>query len=149
LNEPLDLEQFLPYRISVLTNRASRAFARLYEAKFDVKLPEWRVMAVLGRRPGITAREVTEMTAMDKVAISRALHRLQAMGRVNAEEDEVDRRRLRLTLSDKGEEIYRQIVPLAWRIQADLLADLSEEERVVLDRLLNNLMRSAERIDRL
>ena len=148
MNDPLELELFLPYRLSVLANRVSRAFARLYEARFDLKLPEWRVMAVLGRRPGITASEVTDMTAMDKVAISRALSRLQAMGRVIAQEDEGDRRRQLLTLSEKGIEIYRQIVPLAKRIEADLIAELPVEDRAVLDRLLNRLMGAAERIDR-
>jgi DNA-binding MarR family transcriptional regulator len=148
VSEPLDLEQFLPYRFSVLANRVSRAFARLYEARFDLKLPEWRVMAVLGRRPGITAREVTEMTAMDKVAISRALSRLQSMGRVVAREDEGDRRRQLLTLSDQGVEIYRQIVPLAKRIEAELIAELPPEDRAALDRLLSRLTRAAEKIDR-
>jgi len=148
VNDPLELEQFLPYRVSVLANRVSRAFARLYEARFDLKLPEWRVMAVLGRRPGITASDATEMTAMDKVAISRALSRLQAMGRVNVQEDEGDRRRMRLTLSEQGLEIYRQIVPLAKSIEADLISELPAEDRAVLDRLLNRLMIAAERIDR-
>jgi DNA-binding MarR family transcriptional regulator len=148
VKDSLELELFLPYRLSVLANRVSRAFARLYEARFDLKLPEWRVMAVLGRRPGITASGVTEMTAMDKVAISRALSRLQAMGRVNAEEDEGDRRRQLLTLSEKGLEIYRQIVPLAKRIEADLISELPVEDRAVLDRLLSRLMGAAERIDR-
>ena len=34
-------------------------------------------MAVLGRFPGLTAAEVTERTAMDKVQVSRAVARLQ------------------------------------------------------------------------
>ena len=146
--DSLDLEHFLPYRLSVLANRVSHGFGRLYEERFDLKLPEWRVMAVLGRRPGITASDVTEMTAMDKVAISRALSRLQAMGRVNVQEDEGDRRRMRLTLSEQGLEIYRQIVPLAKSIEADLISELPAEDRAVLDRLLNRLMIAAERIDR-
>ena len=62
----LDLEHFLPYRLSVLANRVSRGFARLYERRFDLKLPEWRVIAVLGRHPGITASDVTERTAMTR-----------------------------------------------------------------------------------
>jgi DNA-binding MarR family transcriptional regulator len=148
MNEPLDLEQFLPYRLSVLANRVSRAFARLYEARFDLKLPEWRVMAVLGRRPGISASEVTEMTAMDKVAISRALSRLQQMGRVEAAADPDDRRRQILSLSEAGLEIYRKIVPLAQRIEADLIVELAEQDRAALDRLLSRLMVAAERIDR-
>ena len=144
----LDLEHFLPYRLSVLANRVSRGFGRLYERRFDLKLPEWRVIAVLGRHPGITASDVTERTAMDKVAISRALARLQEMGRVTTQEDEADRRRQILSLSEEGWSIYRQIVPLAKSIEAELLADFSTEDRALLDRLLDSLTSAAEKIDR-
>lgn len=143
----LDLDHFLPYRLSVLANRISRGFGRLYEEKFDLKLPEWRVMAVLGRRPGISASAVVDLTAMDKVAISRALARLQKMGRVVAEADSDDARRQKLSLSDAGEAIYRQIVPLARKIEAALLDGIAAEDRVILDRLLLNLLAKAELID--
>ncbi|MDH3476666.1 MAG: MarR family transcriptional regulator, partial [Rhodospirillales bacterium] len=41
--EAFDLETFLPYRLSVVTNRVSRAFARRYSAEFGLSVPEWRV----------------------------------------------------------------------------------------------------------
>ncbi len=145
--DPLDLEHFLPYRLSVLANRVSRGFARLYEERFDLKLPEWRVMAVLGRRSGITAREVAELTAMDKVAISRAVARLIGMGRVAAETDSADGRRQRLFLSEAGLDIYRQIIPLAKRIEHALVADIEASDLAVLDRLLVRMTEAAESID--
>jgi len=143
----LDLEHFLPYRLSVLANRISHGFGRLYEQKFDLKLPEWRVMAALGRRPGITAREVADFTAMDKVAISRAVARLMEMNRVVAETDSTDGRRQKLTLSDAGLEIYRQIIPMAKRIEAALTEGITDGDLAVLDRLLTRLTDAAEGID--
>jgi len=143
----LDLEHFLPYRLSVLANRVSHGFGRLYEERYDLKLPEWRVMAVLGRRPGITAREVAELTAMDKVAISRAVARLVQMGRVAIETDSADGRRQKLTLSAEGEAIYGQIIPLAKRIESALIDGIAADELAVLDRLLTRLTEAAEDID--
>ena len=143
----LDLEHFLPYRLSVLANRVSRGFGRLYEEKFDLKLPEWRVMAVLGRTPGITAREVAELTAMDKVAISRAVARLMEMGRVSAETDSADGRRQKLSLSEAGLDIYRQIIPLARRIENALVAGIEASDLAVLDKLLAHLTEAAAGID--
>lgn len=147
MEDVLDLEHFLPYRLSVLANRISHGFGRLYEEKFDLKLPEWRVMAALGRRPGITAREVADFTAMDKVAISRAVARLMQMDRVKAEADSADGRRQKLTLSEAGLEIYRQIIPMAKRIEAALTEGISAEDRAVLDKLLTLLTAAAEDID--
>ena len=143
----LDLEHFLPYRLSVLTNHVSRGFSRLYEERFDLKLPEWRVMAVLGRQPGITAREVSEQTAMDKVAISRAVARLIEMDRVSAVTDASDGRRQKLSLSEAGLDIYRQIIPLARRIENALVAGIEASDLAVLDKLLIHLTEAAERID--
>jgi len=143
----LDLEHFLPYRLSVLANHVSRGFGRLYEERFDLKLPEWRVMAVLGRRSGITAREVAELTAMDKVAISRAVARLIEMGRVVAEADSTDGRRQKLSLSEVGLDIYRQIIPMAKRIETALVAGIEASDLAVLDKLLVHLTEAAESID--
>jgi DNA-binding MarR family transcriptional regulator len=145
--DSLDLEHFLPYRLSVLANRISHGFSRLYEEKFDLKLPEWRVMAALGRRPGITAREVADFTAMDKVAISRAVGRLIRMDRIVAEADSADGRRQKLSLSDAGLDIYRQIIPLAKRIEAALTEGVTDGDLAILDKLLTRLTAKAEDID--
>ena len=42
----LNLERFLPYRLSVLSNTVSSRIAKSY-ARFQLTIPEWRVMAVL------------------------------------------------------------------------------------------------------
>ena len=68
----LDLDHFLPYRLSVLSNRISSAIAREYSQRFALGVTEWRVMAVLARYPGLSASKVALRTAMDKVAVSRA-----------------------------------------------------------------------------
>lgn len=147
MEDVLDLEHFLPYRLSVLANRISHGFGRLYEEKFDLKLPEWRVMAVLGRRPGITAREVAEFTAMDKVAISRAVARMMQMGRLTAEADSTDGRRQKLVLSAAGLAVYREIIPMAKRIEAALTEGIADGDLAVLDKLLTRLSNAAEVID--
>src|SRR3546814_12999639 len=44
----LDLERFLPYRLSVLSNRVSQTIADFYVERFGLAVTEWRVIAVLG-----------------------------------------------------------------------------------------------------
>ena len=140
----LELESFLPYRLSVLANRVSAAIAADYAERFDLTIPEWRVMAALGRFPGLSAAEVASFTAMDKVAVSRAVARLIAAKRLLRGVAAEDRRRSVLRLSPAGERIYRQIVPLARRHESRLAAELSEPERRELDRLLDKLLGSAD-----
>lgn len=135
----LDLEHFLPYRLSVLSNRISSAIAREYSKRLSLSITEWRVMAVLGRYPGLSAREVAERTAMDKVAVSRAVAGLMAAGRLQREFDDGDRRRSVLQLSEAGLAIYDQVVPLALGFERHVLESMPEAERALLFRLLDRL----------
>lgn len=135
----LALERFLPYRLSVLSNRVSQTIANAYAARFGLAITEWRVIAVLSRYPGLSANEVAERTAMDKVAVSRAVARLLERGLLQRETDGGDRRRSVLTLSEAGVRIFDEVVPVALRYEGELLALLDDEERQLLDRLLGKL----------
>ena len=132
----LELDAFLPYRLAALSHQVSASLGNLYADRFGLSIPEWRVMAILGRHPNATANVIGERGAMDKVQVSRAVTRLTAAGILDREVDGRDRRRIKLRLSRSGERIYRTIVPLARGYEADLLAGLSTEDRQALTRIL-------------
>jgi DNA-binding MarR family transcriptional regulator len=144
----LDLEHFLPYRLSVLSNRVSSAIARQYSDRFGLSIPEWRVMAVLGGTPGLSAREVAERTAMDKVQVSRAVESLMRAKRVLRAEDAEDGRISRLSLTQKGRAIYDEVVPLALHLEEIFLSALKPEERRQFDALMTKLARQAHLLGR-
>ena len=137
----LALDRFLPYQLSVLTNRVSDAIARQYSERFDLTIPEWRVMAVLGNTPGLSASEVAARTAMDKVQVSRAVANLVENDRVERSADAQDGRITRLALSPRGQAIYHQVAPLALDLEARLIATLSADERKSLDAIMHKLSR--------
>ena len=139
VDEILALERFLPYRLSVTSNRISGALARVYRQRFRLSVPEWRVMATLARFPGLTANQVAERTAMDKVAVSRAVQRLIAAARLERSADAADRRRAELRLSPAGAAVYREIVPLARAFERTLWDALPAEDRAAFDRALGSL----------
>jgi DNA-binding MarR family transcriptional regulator len=140
----IKLESFLPYRLSVLANVTSSAIAGAYEKRFGLSIPEWRVIAVLMRHPGLSAREVAEKSRMDAVAVSRAVNRLLRAGRLRRAVAPDDRRRSVLQVSAAGEAVYRGVAPLALEYEQALLAKLSPADRDTLDRLLHELMTRAE-----
>lgn len=139
----LELASFLPYRLSILANRVSATIAQDYQARFDLTIPEWRVMAVLGMRPGLSAGEVASFTEMDKVTVSRAVARLIEAGRLVRATAPEDRRRSVLRLSAAGRRIYREIVPRALEHEARVAAALGPEERRQLDGLIDKLLAAA------
>ena len=139
-NDVLALERFLPYRLSVLANTVSRALARQYQTRFGLSVPQWRVMAVLGRFPDLSANEVAEKTAMDKVQVSRAVAGLLENGRLERRLAADDRRRSVLRLSPRGREVYDRIVPLAREYEQRLYGALDADSLPVLDRAIDRLL---------
>ena len=140
----IELERFLPYRLSILTNLVSGAIASVYEERFGLSIPEWRVMAVLALHPGLSAAEVATHTRMDAVAVSRAVTRLLRAGRLKRSVASDDRRRSVLRLSASGEAVYREIAPVALRCERALLDGLPQAEVEQLDTLLAKLTASAQ-----
>jgi len=142
----LHLETFLPYRLSVLSNTVSSAIAAAYFMNFGLSIPEWRVMAVLAANPGLSAAEVTARTAMDKVAVSRAVASLLAAGRLHRTTAPADRRRAHLALTRAGERVYQRVMPMALDYERRLIAPLSRRDRATLDRLVRVLLGRAVEI---
>lgn len=140
----IDLETFLPYRISVLANVMSSAIAAAYEERFGLTIPEWRVIAVLMRYPGLSAREVAQKSRMDAVAVSRAVNRLLRAGRLRRAMATDDRRRSMLQVSEAGAAVYREVAPLALEFERELLAALPPREGAHVQQLLDVLTERAE-----
>jgi DNA-binding MarR family transcriptional regulator len=140
---PLELERFLPYQLSILSNTVSQGIANDYQRRYDLSMTEWRVMAVLARFHGLSAREVAERTAMDKVAVSRALAGLVEAGRVHRETHGNDKRRSVLSLTEAGWHIHDDVAPMARAHERELLATLDENERQWLARILDKLLEDA------
>jgi DNA-binding MarR family transcriptional regulator len=143
-DSPLHLDRFIPYRLSVLSNTISMLIASAYEREFGLSIPQWRIMAVLARYPDLSAVEVAERTAMDKVAVSRALQGLLASKRVLRAYDKGDRRRSILRLSAAGQAVYMRVSPMALRYEAELLSALSPADQRTFDRLLARLLEQAK-----
>jgi DNA-binding MarR family transcriptional regulator len=143
---PLDLGRFLPYRLSVLANKVSVELATVYAERFDLSIAEWRVLAVLGQHPGVSADFVCGRTEMDRVTVSRAVAKLLKKRYIRRRFRADDRRHSRLDLAAAGGRVYAEVVPLARRFEAALIAGLDAPARAELER---SLVRLESRIDAL
>ncbi len=138
------LEQFLPYRLAVLAHTMSRELSGVYGERFGLSIPEWRILANLGRFGPLYAGELAERSSMDKPKVTRALQRLEAAGLLRRAIDADDRRQVRLALTRRGQSMFREIAALALDWERQFLAPLAGSERKALDRILTKLMRRGE-----
>jgi DNA-binding MarR family transcriptional regulator len=156
MNEPrkrrnrteFDLDSFIPYRLSLLANTVSQGISETYRQEHELSVTQWRIIAVLGQFPGLTASQVTRRTAMDKVAVSRAVKSLLVRGLIERELHSTDRRRkpLRLTATE-GRRLHDLIVPRAKSYESELLATLSSSDRAGMNDLLARLQAAAETLN--
>jgi DNA-binding MarR family transcriptional regulator len=146
MKDELILEDFLPYRLSITSHTVSTNIARIYEKRFGVSIPEWRVIAVLGRYPGLSAVEVAERTLMDKVAVSRAVTKLIKNGRIDREFADADRRRSILNLSEEGWKVHNEIAPLALQFENELVQNIDKEDYERFNAILEKLLDKARQL---
>lgn len=144
---PFLLERFLPYELSIAANRASRLFARQYSAAFGLSIPEWRVMAVVGRFGAVAPSAIAERTEMDRVKVSRAVASLVRRGLAGQAVDPEDGRARLVTLSEQGQQTHRAIVALARELDRRLAAGLSAAEREALHAALRKLYAHLRALD--
>jgi DNA-binding MarR family transcriptional regulator len=137
--QKLTLAEFLPYQLSITSNAVSDLIARAYRGRFALKIPEWRLMAVLGERASATQRELVAATAMDKVTVNRASKALEDRGLIGRAPNAADGRSHHLALTDTGRELYEQIVPLALSVEAELEKILGSGEAKALEKMLAQL----------
>ena len=137
------LAGFLPYQLSIASNAVSSLIAERYRKRFALKIPEWRVIAVLGdaqaRGEALTQRALTSSTLMDKVAVNRACKVLEDRGLIARAPNKQDGRSHLLELTAEGQSIHEEVMPLALATEQELFKgfDAAEQEqfRTLLERM--------------
>lgn len=135
----LTLDDYVTYKVTVLAQMFGREAARIYSSKWGLSLPQYRIMTVLSKLPGMSLRELTDQTQMDKGQISRVITQMEADGLITRESDENDGRRLILTLTPSGAQLFQQTIGTAESRQKAILSVLSREELDNLNATLSKL----------
>lgn len=130
------LADFLPYLLSVTSNAVSSRVAEVYRRQFGLRIPEWRVMAVLGDAGAQTQRELAAATLMDKVAVNRACKALEDRGLAARNANARDGRSHHLELTPEGRAMHARIMPLALDMERRLFDSFSPAEREIFRSLL-------------
>lgn len=139
----LTLDRFLPYRLSVASNAVSTRISQSYRKRFGLKVPEWRLIAILAEHESMTPQEIGQAGELDKITVSRAAAALIERGLVAQRRNPVDGRSHFLSLTPDGRALHTEIAPAALALEAELLKGFSPQERDALETLLRRIERAA------
>jgi DNA-binding MarR family transcriptional regulator len=135
----IDLATFLPYQLTNIATRVSNDFAEVYQTKYGLNIPQWRILANLAQYGQSNAKDLCTQANMDKSTVSRAVKVLIDKGLMRSELNEQDKRAALLVLSKAGQSLYEQIAPDALNWEKQLLNALTNEEYEVLVSIFEKL----------
>ena len=133
------LTNFTPFRLNRLATGVSEHLSDVYKRRFDLEIPEWRVIVTVGPAWSCTAQQVADSTRMHKTRVSRAIAHLVKRGLIERTSNADDRREMELSLTNEGRAMYAELVPLALERERALLSCLSEDERRAFNEGLERL----------
>lgn len=142
----LTLEQFLPFQLSVTSNMVSQMVATTYGALFNLRIPEWRVIAVTAERDGVTQQEIGQITRMDKVTVSRTVAALTARGLLQRAANASDGRSHLLTLTADGRTLYAAVAPKALDLEKRIFSTIDPDELRAFTSTLERLRSAVSRL---
>lgn len=136
-----DLLDFLPFRLNRLAVEISQNLAEIYRERYEIDIPEWRIIATLGTLQTCTAQHVAESTRMHKTRVSRSVAYLEKRGLIERSSSDADRRESRLSLTENGQNLFHELIPLALASEQAMLEYLGKTQA-------RNLLASITRLER-
>ena len=143
---PLRLEEFLPYRITLLANIMAEALSRIYAKRYHIGIAEWRVLVTLGQYGVMTGKAIGAHSHMHKTKVSRAVRMLESRQLVMRRANRGDLREALLSLTPAGVDIYRDLAPAALVFAQRLVAAVEPCDQAGMDRVLTALTDSAAQL---
>ena len=122
------LTRFLPFRLNRLAAEISEQLAALYAERFQIDIPQWRVLATLSSGDGWTAKAIVASTRTNKSTISRAVEALEKRGLIEAVQSPQDKREYRLRLTPSGRKLFLKLEPLVLDYERKLMQHLGEND---------------------
>lgn len=133
------LKNFLPFRLNVLAQTVSERLSTIYADKFELDIPQWRILANLASRGEMSAQDIARVTYSHKSTISRAVKQLEQRNLIARNISSTDKRSFSLYLTADGHRMFRQLLPLVLEFERQLIASISQTEGSALLRGLTAL----------
>lgn len=133
MTDPFVLEEFLPYRLNRLAAKVSAGTRAIYRRRYDLTVPEWRVLALLAAVDHLTSAEIGRASAMHKSKVSRATHALEERRWLTRELNRQNRREEFLSLTKLGRAAFQEIAPDVIAFEQKLIAGTGIGKDEMLD----------------
>lgn len=142
MSQEFDLEQFLPYLLNQAAEATSRSFEKIYSAKYGMTRTQWRVMANLGKFGAMTAKDICNISHIEKTKVSRAIVALEECKFLKRQVSSNDRRAENLSLTKIGQRTFKELGQRALDYDRQLRNQLGSDVSETFVSVLKSLTQS-------
>jgi DNA-binding MarR family transcriptional regulator len=142
VSSTIDLSLDLANNLRPIVLRIARQLRKETE-QFGVTSRQATLLFLVKASPGLTLRALAEAEGISAPALSAHVDRLESAGHLVRVRDAVDRRRVGLELTPKGERLIRSIRERRTAWLAERLEELEPEELRAIESAIEPLLRLA------
>jgi len=129
LGENPKLNDLINVKLNVVNVKMSRQVGQTVHRLADLRLPEWRILALLAESGSLSQADIRTQIGMDKGQISRTVKSMFKSELISSEATEGKSRNIRLNLTDKGREVHQKVDIMMERRNNELLSTLSVDQQ--------------------
>ena len=140
-----ELKEFVTYRLSQLQSKLNTQGTHVLRKHCGLSLVQWRIIAILKLSAPTNSAALVRSVGMDAGLLSRNLKTLIRDGLVCAQTNPDDQRQQIVSLTTKGEQLYRDTFPVVRRRQQLLLENISRRDLTIFYQVLDQLDQNSGR----
>lgn len=118
--------------------RITEAFGQRLQGSGITRI-QWIALYYMKTHQSISQRELSNLMAISDSSAGRLIDRLQRDGLVNRIPSQIDRRVTMIQLTEEGEQLITNLLHVGVEFNEDLMAGVSNEEKIVFQRVLSKM----------
>lgn len=132
------LNDYVGFRMRRVQNQLAANFIA-ETAHFNIRSGLFSSLALIEANPGLSQQELSSTVGLDKSITVQIVDELEKRGWAQRERSKVDRRRHALTILPEGTKFLDQLFEIMKTVEAEVLAQLTPEERPIFDAALDRM----------
>ena len=134
-----DIRDLISYRIARFAAANDRLGQLLFSQPFDIRMNQWRVLALIRALEPVGVRDIADELQMDKGQLSRIGKTLIERGLIRADKGQGDLRTVNWRTTRSGKALYRRVFEFACKRNQSFMSKLTNEEVQTLLGVLNKM----------
>ena len=114
-----------------------------YKSGVDISLDQWQVLGPVWQLKSPSQKQLGEVCLKNKASITRTIDSLEKKSLVVRVPDQIDHRIKRVVLTNLGEQLFYDVLPIMEKTREEVRGDISEDQidtfKKVLSEIIQNL----------